>query len=315
MFVKRSLVLSILMLMAFVMPVAAAPISSGATADTALANHVANCDDITIAANGTISVDGVALTAAQAALLSADVRAALQLAANANANANADVCVDVALSLAPLSVVVNADIAVCGSAVVTANSATVAGVAIPAALLSAGLREALAIAAAANINTCLTTTIANGNVAANVTLDACVQARLNSAGQVVVTASGADFVLAGFVISGTTGALNTSAAVTIGLRIGAGLNLATDAQALTVQVVTISGCAATAPGTGTNPATGTNPTGGSAGPGTAGTGSVGGLPDTAVEAAQVPVAVPSLALIALLLIGLLVLRTRESLSR
>ena len=316
---KLSLVFSLAMLMAFAMPVAAAPSSGGASAGTVRANHVANCDDIVVAADGTISVNGVALTAAQLALLSADARAALQLAANADANANADVCADVAVSLAPLSVVVNADIVVCGSAVVTASNATVGGASIPTALLSAGLRQALAIAAAANVNTCLTTTVTNGAVVANVSLDACVRARVNSAGQVVVTAGGADFVLAGFAIGGTTGALNTTAAVTIGLRIGGGLNLATDAQTLSIQVVTISGCAATPPGSGpnldsgVNPATASNP--GGAQPFTAGTRPGGGalLPDTAMEPGTDSGAIPVLALIGLLLWGMsAALRTREA---
>jgi hypothetical protein len=314
---KLSLVFSIAMLMAFAMPVAAAPSAGGAAAGTVRASHVANCDDIVIAANGTILVNGIALTAAQLALLSADARAALQLAANADANANADVCVDVAASLAPLSVAVNADIVVCGTAVVTASNATVGGAAIPAALLSAGLREALAIAAAANVNTCLTTTITNGNVVANVSLDACVRARLNSAGQIVVTAGGTDFVLDGFSIVGTTGALNTSAAVTIGLRLGAGLNVATDAQTLTVQVTTITGCAATLTGEGVSPEGASIPGGASfpfgAQPFTVGSApGAGQLPDTAMQAGTDSTAIPALALIALLMSGLSALRTREA---
>lgn len=303
--IQRSLIFSLVMLMASVMPVAAAPSSGSANAETILGSHATACDDITIAADGTISVNGVALTAAQAALLSADARAALRLAANADGNANADICVDVSASLVPLSVVINADISICGSVVLTAGSATVGAASIPAELLSAGLREALSVAAAADVNACVTTTVTNNNVVTNVIVDACVQARLNSAGDVVVTAGGQDFVLDGFVISGTVGALNASTAVTIGLRIGARLNLATDAQTLTVQVVTITGCAATATADGVSQGGGSNdpgPIGSSLGT-DSGTGGL--LPDTAMEASAVPVAIPSLALIVLLLGGFL----------
>ena len=319
--VRRSLLFSVVMLMALATPVAAAPDPGSASAESVLATHVANCDDIIIAADGTISVNGVALTAAQAALLSADAWAALRLAANARGNVNADVCADVNIGLAPLSIAVNAHIAICGSVVLTADSAAVGGASIPAELLSAGLRQALAVAAAANVNACLTSTVTNGNVVTNVTVDACVQARLNSAGQVVVTVDGQDFVLAGFVIGGTTGALNASVAVTIGLRIGATLALVTDAQTLTVQVVTIAGCAATptaggtAPG-GTTPGGATTPggtapggtapsSGSSAAPSLAGAPGGGLLPDTAMEPAAGPLAFLALALTALVLIGLL----------
>ena len=320
--VKRSLLISIVMLMAFAAPVAAGPDPGGQSAETGRATHVANCDDILIAANGSISVNGVALTAAHAALLSADARAALQLAANARSNVNADVCADVGISLVPLSVTVNAHIAICGSVVLTANSATIGDLSIPTALLSAGLHEALAIAAAANVNACLATTVTNGSVVTNASVDACVQARLNSAGQVVVTIGGQDFVLAGFVIGGTTGTLNASVAVTIGLRIGATVALVSDAQTLTVQVVTIAGCAATPPNGG--PGTGGPGTGGS---GTGGSGTGGGgltpgapggglLPDTAMEEATGPLGIPALALAVLVLSGLLgTLRMREDVTR
>jgi hypothetical protein len=313
--IKRSLICSLGMLLAIATPVAAAPSPGGSAPGTAREIHVGTCDDITIAANGTISVNGVALTAAQAALLSADARAALRLAADADANANADVCADVTASLAPLSVAVNADIVICGSVVATADSATVGGVAIPAALLSAGLREALDLAADANVGTCLTTTVTNGNVTTQLTVDACVQAQLNSAGQVVATAGGQDHVLAGFALVGTTGALNANAAVDLGLRLGAGLNLANDAQTLTVQVITIAGCGAASPGGVTNPGGGTTTTG-AAGPAT-GLAGTGGpmLPDTAMQPGRASIAPPMLAMIALLLIALAARRTQEVRSR
>ena len=298
------LIAALVLLMALVMPVAAAPTSGEATSNGALANHVANCDDITILAGGVISVNGIVLTAAQAALLSADARAALQLAADANANANANVCVDVAASLIPLSATVNAHIVICGTASLTANSATVGGAAIPAALLSAGLREALAIAAAANVNTCLTTTVTTGNLTANVSLDAFVDAQLNSAGDLLVNAGGQSFVLDDVVIVGATGALNANAAVTVCLRIGGALNLATDSQTLTVSVVT--GCSAVAPATGTN----TAPGGSATGPGSL-TGGPGSpmLPDTAMRA-DAPNAVPILGIVGLL-IALAAVHRRE----
>lgn len=304
---KISLVFSVVMLLAMAMPVAAAPRPAGTAGDAAVASHVGTCDTVVVGADGAISVNGVALTDAQLALLSADVRAALQLAADAAANANADVCVDLAVSLLPLSVVVNADIAVCGAVVLTASSATVGGVAIPAELLSAGLRQALALAAAANVNACLTTTVTDNTVTTTVTVDACVQARLNSAGQVVVTAGGQEFVLAGFGITGTVGPLTTNAAVTVGLRLGGTVNLATDGQTLFVQVITIAGCDAVSPDTGTPPGGGTTPPpgGGTISPGggttppgegaAPGTGTTGPalLPDTA---AVRPNAIPALVL-------------------
>lgn len=303
---KLSLVLSLVTLMALATPVAAAPSARGAPGESVDSSHVTTCDTITIAVDGTISVNGVALTAAQLALLSSDLLAALRLAADADANANADVCVDISASLIPLSVVVNADIAICGRVALTANAASIGGVSVPAVLLSAGLREALAVAAAADVNACLTTTVTNNSVVATVTLDACVRARLNAAGQVVVTAGGQDFLLAGFGIVGTVGPLNASAAVTIGLRIGGTLNLLTEAQTLTIQVVTISGCAASTPSSGTGPAGGTTPPGGAGAPGgdepDAGTPL---LPDTAMEARTASVHASTLALIALLLSGLL----------
>ena len=303
---KLSLVISLVTLLALATPVAAAPGAGGATGETVVASHVSNCDTIVIAADGTISVNGVALTAAQLALLSADVRAALRLAADADANANADVCIDISASLLPLSVVVNADIAICGRVTLTANAASIGGASVPALLLSAGLREALAVAAAARVNACLTTTVTNNSVVANLTLDVCVQARLNGAGQVVVTAGGQDFLLAGFGIVGSVGPLNANAAVTIGLRIGGTLNLLTDAQTLTIRVVTISGCAGSPPSGGTGPGGGTNPPGGGGAPG--GDDTDPGtplLPDTAMEAGTASVPVSSLAVIALLLSGLL----------
>ena len=303
---KLSLVLSLVTLLALATPVAAAPSAGQAAGESIVANHVGNCDTIAIAADGTISVNGVALTAAQLALLSADVRAALRLAADADANANADVCIDISASLVPVSVVVNADIAICGQVTLTANAASVGGASVPALLLSAGLREALAVAAAARVNACLTTTVTNNGVLTTVTLDACVRARLNGAGQVVVTAGGQDFLLAGFGIVGTVGPLNASAAVTIGLRIGGTLNLLTDAQTLTIRVVTISGCAATPPGGDTGPGGGTNPPGGDGAPGGDDTDpGTSLLPDTAMEARTTSLPVSSLAVIALLLSGLL----------
>lgn len=311
-----SLVFSVVVLLAFAMPVTAAPAPGDPPADASLASHVGTCDTVVIGAGGAISVNGVALTAAQLALLSADVRAALQLAANAAANADADACVDVALSLVPLSVVVNADVTVCGSVVLTASSATIGGAAIPAELLTAELRQALALAAAASVNACLTTTVTNNTVTTTVSADACVQARLNSAGQVVATVGGQDFVLAGFGLTGTVGPLNTSAAVTIGLRLGGTVNLATDGQVLFVQVITIAGCDGVSPGTGNPPPGGgtTPPGGGTNQPGAGnapegqapGTGTGGPilLPDTATERPSVNPALV-LALMAITMSGVL----------
>lgn len=318
---KISLVFSAVLLLALATPVAAAPGAAGPTAGGVLANHVGSCDTLVVGANGAVSVNGVALTDAQLALLSADARAALQLAANAAASANADVCVDLAVSLLPLSVVLNADVMICGAVVLTASSATVGGVAVPAELLSAGLRQALAVAAAADVNACVTTTVTNGTVTTTVTVDACVEARLDTAGQVRVTAGGQEFVLAGFGITGTVGPLTTDAAVTVGLRLGGTLNLATDGQTLFVQVITIAGCDAVSPGTGNPPGGGTTPPGGGTTPpgggatppgggttppddGTApGTGTAGPvlLPDTAAER---PNGIPALALaLAALILG------------
>jgi len=180
--VPLAVLATLALLLAAIAPVLAAP--SGTSGSRAvLASHVdpADCEDITTNVDGDIIVDGTALTAAQLALLDADLTAALLLAANASASADAtvDVCVDVVAGTGDL-LDINADISVCSVDVTVNGDGTVdlGDVNVDADLLDARLIAALQLAAdaAADADTeaCVVVTVTDNAVDADVEVNAIV---------------------------------------------------------------------------------------------------------------------------------------------
>jgi hypothetical protein len=231
-------------------PVSAAPGQPDASGRV-MANHVdpADCDVISVGAGGSILVDGVALTAAQLALLDSDAVAALEFAAAAAAATDADAseCTDVAIVLAPPAVTVNADISVCSVdvAVNADGTADLGDVTVGSNLLDSTLETVLQVAADAGAEACVTATVTDNEVAVDGSVQLCATATLNADGS--LTVNGLDLDVDALL--DVNGELQIGVEVEVALAILASVDLADDAAHVVATVIDIPGCGDSAGGT------------------------------------------------------------------
>ena len=290
-------------------PALAAPAGGAPDSAANQATHVTTCN-VTFDAGGNLLLNGSALTAAEAAVVDpllagdASIAAALELAADANA----DACVNLAIDLAAPSAVLNADISLCGSVVLTAEGVTIAGTEISADLLSAELINILEAAAAANAEACLDVTVTNNEVVVGASVAICLDATLLDTGVVSVDIGGTEFFFDGTLID-AGGLLDVGVTVEVSLLVVGTVDV-TGQSAEVFIVVTACAAAPTLAPTAT-PST--------AAPATQAPGGASQLPNTRAAASSEPTGgmmiVTILALVTLASVGVLGYRATSGRTR
>ena len=237
-------------------PVLAAP-GAATGSRPALANHVDPADcNLTVAANGDLSLDGVVLAGAELAAVqallaaNADLAAAIDLAAEANV----DACINLELVAGnPITANINADISVC-SATVTINgdgSVDIGDATVDAELLDARLLAALQLAvdAAADADTeaCVVVTVTDNDVDADVEVDAvvtlCATLMVDANGDTTINGT---LLESDQFINADSGVTDFTTAVEVGVRITSTIEIDGDIFVL-VEAFALDGCGDAAP--------------------------------------------------------------------
>ncbi|HEX2194276.1 MAG TPA: hypothetical protein VHK63_04870, partial [Candidatus Limnocylindria bacterium] len=216
------------------------------TSSVTTADHVTGCN-LTVDSNGTLFLDGEALAGAelaavQALLGSADLAAALEVAADADA----DACINLDLDIGAggITATINAHIAVCPANVeVNADGDLVIDGAVFAGDFAGSDLAALAdFAAAADIALCAEVVVINNEVAAIVTGEACLFATLNSDDTVTIELAGEDLVLDAGVVLDAEAELEVGVAIEVGLALRATADLQTDSVTISAAITELEGC-------------------------------------------------------------------------
>ena len=239
---------SLVLVLAAIVPVLAAPGGATSSRVTALTDHTTDCN-VTFDTEGNLLLDGEALAGAELAAVEALLAANTDLAValGAAADADAEGCVNLVIEEGDggLTAIINADISFCPATVaVNADGDLVLnGHVFPGDLVGSELAALIEAAATAEIDLfCSLIEITDNAVSATVLLEACASVTLNNEQQVTIDIGGIQFLLEADAVLGADMELEVGATVEAGVALRATLDLEFDSLAVMATLIDLEGC-------------------------------------------------------------------------